>query len=509
MAKERDDDISIWNSKLSELEKLVVAGQHDQCQQMLDSIAPHKVPRQFAPQVAQIASRIHHSIYALKVLFRFVYPENSFAEPARDSEKMIYAYALSNLGAEEEALLLLESVSAEKEPEVLFQRAMAYVKQWNYAKTIPVLKEFIDNPSIAPYRRLVAQVNLAAALICQSKWSEVDELLLKIQAVCLENNYNLLLGNSHELQAQSYFFQGRYKEALRSLERSAEYLKEQKGIYFFFVEKWTVLCRCFQNPSAEHMAQLESLRQQSVEKMYWDTTRELDFFRGLLESSEEAFRKVMMGTPSEAYRQRARQMWGKSMRSVGSYRLHLGGAISGSTARTFDPHAVSKDGSSLSEKPHLLALFEALTLDFYRPIYLGAIFKHVYPEEHFNPTTSPPRVMRLLVRLDKWFEAQKLPLRVYFKKSEFALHSLEPMTVMIQRGPRLSVADLKWKTLREHFDGKPISASKISEALGISKRTSLRLISQALTDGEIEKVGQSRGTEYRFKARKKRDPAAS
>ncbi len=508
MSDQQNAEILFWNTRLSELEKLVVSGQHDQCQQQLDQIFPHQVPRAFAPQLAQIASRVQHSIFALKVLFRFVYPENSFDEPARDSEKMIYAYALSNLGAEDEALKLLETVNSEKEPEALFQKALAYVKQWNYAKTIPLLKEFIASTQVQPYRQLVAQVNLAAALICQSRWQEANDLLAVIQAKCQENEYTLLLGNSLELQAQLHFFQKNYEQALSCLRQSSNLLKEQKGIYLFFVEKWTAICQCYRSPTPENLQHLQALREQSMIKCYWDTAREFDMFRGVLEQNEELIRKVIMGTPSEAYRQRARQLYGKALRPLGQFRLLLAGANQ-ETKRTFDPYLVSADGTSLSEKPHLLALFEALTLDFYRPHYLAALFKYVYPEERFNPTTSPARVMQLLNRLDDWFKEHQWPLYVHFKKSEFSLQSNQPIVVIIQRGKKMSATDIKWNTIREKFAGKTFSAEKISKALGVSRSSALRLIAEALEEGRIQKVGQSRGTEYRFSDRIRKNKTAA
>jgi hypothetical protein len=214
-----------------------------------------------------------------------------------------------------------------------------------------------------------------------------------------------------------------------------------------------------------------------------------------------------MGTPSEAYRQRVRKLFDTSIWSYGEFKLKLG-PPSEKIELTFDAYKVEKDGSSLSEKPHLLALFEALTLDFYRPHYLGSIFKSVYPQERFNPTTSPARVMRLLIRLDQWFKQQELPLFIHFKKSEFALYASAPIAVIIQRGKKISTSDIKWNAIKDAFDGRSFSAAKISKALSISKSSSLRLISQALVDGSITKAGTNRGTEYRFKGRTKRAKAA-
>lgn len=508
MGAAKTKDVLNWNTQFSQLEKLVVDGHHQQCQEQLDLISVQQIPRDLAWQFAQLASRIQHSIYALKVLYRYIYPKNSFDEPARDSEKMVYAYALTNLGAAQEALDLLETVDSEKNPEVYFQKSVAYVKQWDYAKSIPMLKEFIANDSVPPYRKLVAEVNLAAAYICQFDFLKAEQLLFKIQKNCLENNYNLLLGNSFELMAQNYFFQKRYDQALECLEKSFQYLKDQKGIYLFFVEKWKVICNCFQSPSAENLKALQSLRQQSVEKMFWDTTREFDLFEGILKNDEQIVRKVVLGTPSQPYQQRIHQLFGKITWPRGDYKLLLAGATVDCDL-VFNPFEISKSSESLSEKPQLLALYQALTLDFYRPHYIGAIFKFVYPDERFNPTTSPQRVMRLLERLDSWFKENGWPLAIHFKKSEFALQSNQPIAVVIQRGKTISVEEIKWSAVKEQFQDRTFTVTKLMAVLNLSKSTAVRLLTQALEDGLISKSGVGRSTQYRFRSRSKRDKAAS
>ncbi len=494
-----------WENKIGALEKLVIDGHHDDFRQLLDDIPLREVTRDRAPSLARLALRTHHSIYALKCLYRFIVPENTFEKPATDKEKMIYAYALLNLGALDEAFEILETVDAQAEPEVLFYKSLGYFKQWNYAKSIPVLKEFIGAKNITPYRRLVGEVNLAAAYICEFEWVSARPLIDKIKESCLAGDYILLLGNSYELEAQFYFFQGQYQEALCCLEKAAELLQNQSGIYLFLVEKWICLCRCFQAPTNENLEHLEVLRSQSIQSNFWDTNREFDLFESILKKDEALVRKIIMGTPSEHYRQRARQLFGKVIKPQGQFELLLGGDQSD---LSFDPFKSNKNGEALSHKPHLLAMFEALTLDFYKPSYLGSLFKYIYPDEKFNPSTSPQRLMKLMTRLDRWFEENAWPLRVQFKKSEFALRADAPVRVVIQRGKKVSSSDAKWLELKEIFKGRGFSVTQITQELKVSKSSAQRMIREALAQSRIISVGGGRSTTYRFSFQKKAKDAA-
>ena len=203
MAIKSVQSVSILPETLSELEKLVVAGEHEHCRRQLNLLSRQEISREFAPRFAQIANRVHYPIFAMKLLYQYVFPENSFAQAASVQEKSVYAYALLNLGASKEALELLESIDASLDPEVYLQRAFAHFKDWNYTQSIPSLEKFISSANLPPYRRLVGQVNLAAAYISLSRWSLAEPLLQLIEEQCIAGDYQLLLGNSYELKAQS------------------------------------------------------------------------------------------------------------------------------------------------------------------------------------------------------------------------------------------------------------------------------------------------------------------
>jgi tetratricopeptide (TPR) repeat protein len=509
--KEPQDSLKFWTDRYAQIEAAVISGQHQEARKLLNLVSPKTLPREWAYQFAQLASRIHHSIYSLKVLHRFVAPENPLAVEATPPEKMIYAYALCNLSATEEALELLNSFNGKDLPEAQFLKALTYVRQWNYSQSIPLLKDYLASPNLEPYRRLVGELNLVAAYVSTGDWEQASPWLEKIQATCQEAKYQLVLGNSFELKAQVLFFQGHYDEALVCLEQARELLKDQKGLYLLFVEKWTLICQVFKNRSAENLERLRELKLKAGELADAETVRECELFEAVATQNEALLRKVIMGTPSEHYRQRARQLFGKNLKPLGQFAWALSPGSAEATAGepvTFDPYEKQNSQEALYEKPQLLAVFEALTLDFYKPCHLGALFKSVYPQEKFNPYTSPARVLQLLKRLDLWFQDQAVPLRVDFKKSEFSVTALVSVRIPIQRGKKMSFSEGHWREIKNIFEGRTFTTSKISEVVGISKTSAQRLVKEALKEGRVKTVGRGRSTTYQFSSRRKEKLAA-
>lgn len=493
-----------------QIQKAVVDGQHNICRQNLVSQIPQKLNREWAQKFAELAVRVHLPLYALKALHPHVFPENSFTAPATTPEKMTYARALYHLSAVDDAIEILNTLDSRSEPEVLFLRACAHIFNWNYPAAIADLHSYLASDRIVPYRRVVAQVNLAAALISVQNFSAAGRLLDEIQLECRTQSYHLLLGNSYELRSQIEIFQGRYPEALSTLEIAKTFLQTQGALYALYIEKWFSIAQCLQAPTLTHLQQLDQVRLKATQLGHWSTLRECDLFQAIALSDESLLRKVIMGTPSEIYRQRARKLFKTDIIFRGLYELKLQVPTSSDAEYVFNPYQKLAGRAALFDKPLLLSLFEALTADFYQPSHISMLFKKIYPDEKFNPFTSPARVLQLLRRLDSWFKENLIPLKVRFKKSEFCLKALGQITIQIQRGKDLanrSSKNYQLADLRNTIKEKSLSVERIGKLLNISDSSVRRLLDQGLHNGEIKKLGSGRGTLYQAVLRQKKEAA--
>jgi tetratricopeptide (TPR) repeat protein len=482
-----------------ELENLVVAGKHSECREVLDGIQPRAIPRSWAARFGMIAFRVHHPTYTLKVLHRFIYPENHFDEPATVQEKTVYASALYTFGAIDESLKILDSMGSGEIPEVWFHTAGAHFCSWNYEAGIPYFKKYIQSSQIDSYKRLVGKVNLASAFIFTCDWDSARELLDQAMTECQSQNYRLLLGNCYELLAQIEIFQGRYENALELLDRAMESLKDQGGFYELYAEKWRLIALCMKDTNLNNLNTLKVFRGKAFALGHWNTVRECDLFEGLVTKNDELIRKVIMGTPYEPYRRRVRKLFDTHLIAKGQYELLLTeGDPRGPETPIFDPNKKGTAPGALYERPLLLALYNALLSDFYQPANLGRLFQKIYPDEKFNPYSSPDRVLKLLKRLNTWFGENGYPIQISFKKSEFRLLSSTPIVVVVHRGASLSATDGKISELKGRFQSKTFSTADVCETLGISKSSANRLLAEALKEGKLIKDKARIGRTYCF-----------
>ncbi len=499
-----------WLKFHVELEKQVVESQHLAVKNSLHDLNFGQIPREHVAPLAELAWRISEPLLTLKLLNKIIFPENEFEQDATDREKFIYATALANLGAVDEALELFSAIRSENEPELGLRKALAHFRTWNYRAARPLLQEFVQQPGLPPYRHLIGQVNLAAALVTDCQFEVAKNLLSEIEATCEKNNYLLLLGNCFELQSQIYFFQKDYDTALGLLEKSLRLLEKQGGEFHLYAEKWKVICLAYQKRDAPSLEALRAFRQKALQVAHAETVRECDLFESCLTQDENMFRKVILGTPFEFYRQRARALYGRNLSAQGQFHWQLGSNAENQTPFIFRPYDVQAGGESLHQKSLLLALFEALTVDFYRSNHIGLLFQRIYKGEKFNPFSSPTRVLSLIKRLDHWFTEQKVPLRVQMRKSEFALIANEnrSVQVLVQRAKSLSKQDGHISRLRELFKGRSFTSKLVAEKLEISKDSAQSLLLQAVQESLLVKRGTGRATTYMWAPRNKKGAAA-
>ena len=499
-----------WPQFIESLEANIVAGNHREIKKTFHSLIVSQVPRAYAQILADMAWRISEPLLTLKILNRYITPENPLAVQATDSEKFIYAASLAHLGAIREAQNIYETIDSDKQPEVLLRKALSYFRLWDYQESISLLQKFIAKP-VAPYRKLIGQMNLVAALIVENQCASAQNLLSEIRQICEKENYLLLLGNSYELQAQICFFQGKYSESVKAADKAIQLLKNQNGDFSLFAKKWKLICEATVKKDAASLNALKNLKNKAAIENQFETYRECDLFIAVITNDENIIRKVIMGTPFKGYRQRARQLFGKSIILKGDFQWLLGDFNLPQKPFLFNPYQKAESATeSLHVKSQLLALFEALTLDFYKASHIGFLFQHIYKDEKFNPFTSPKRVLTLMKRLNHWFTNQNIPLRVRFKKSEFALTTLNnfPVQVLVRRATTLSKQNGNLALLRQHFQHRTFSSQNISSKMNISKTSAQELIQKGLNEGLLLKKGNGRATVYSLVTRVRKRSAA-
>ncbi|HEX4923143.1 MAG TPA: hypothetical protein VFV50_03620, partial [Bdellovibrionales bacterium] len=376
---------------------------------------------------ANLARRSGLSQLSVRLLNPIVRPDLNVGRPAGPLELAEYAAALTNIGARLEALEILESLDAEKNEDVSLFIAFNHISIWDYARAIPFLESYIEQQT-DPYKKLVGQVNLAAALVNESQNAAAEELLRDLEMRTRGKSALRLHANVLELRGQLMIDLKRFSDARRDLDRSETLLREAKSLDDFFVLKWKTFLAAEENTTAENLAALESLKAEAAAKKHWETVRDCDYQRAKFTRDLTLFNKLFHGTPHESFRRRILRYLGGShiipeefdwkpfAEQAGSIVLDVGlGQVGG--------RRVLKIGQVLQK------LTAALTADFYRPARTAMIFARLFPGEHYDPVTSPNRVHKNVSRLRDWIRGQGLPLEIRQSPTGFRLHAIAPVVL--------------------------------------------------------------------------------
>ena len=139
------------------LDMKIKSGQIGLVQSFLESTDPLKVPRDQLAPLANIARRVGFHRFALSLLCPILRSQEPLLVPPTDSEKVEYAAALMRAGSLNESKSLLSELDPEKNPDVLFHRALLKIQTWNYQEAIPLLTKYIEVMPSQSYQFLIRQ----------------------------------------------------------------------------------------------------------------------------------------------------------------------------------------------------------------------------------------------------------------------------------------------------------------------------------------------------------------
>ncbi len=467
----------------------------------LNHLSEKPIPRREIAQLAGLARRAGLTHIGIRLLNPIVRPTPKRPMVATGVEKAEYAECLTRIGASDEALQILRSLTENDAPQTHLFTASAYISQWDYRNAIPLLAKYIRSPHVDSYWRLVGKINLAAALAYERTFTKSIVLLREILYETSLRQLDLLYGNALEVAAQTYVAQKNWKEASRLLKRARVKLAQTNTRDQFFVQKWETITEFWKTKAApSSVRQLKTLRQRALSLHHWETVRQCDAHMAVALGKQDLFLQLYFGTPFPSFREHLiadfptavilpeRYEWniGKSARDNVIFDL-MGGARIG-----------KKAGLKVGQLIH--RLLTLLCRDFYRPVRVPTLHQALYPDEHFNPVTSPARVHEAVRRLRLWFQQTRLPFHIEEEDGQYRFTGKEG-TALIVRAPEKieGKADLLWiESLRGERPMESFSIQEAANTLNRSVRTTLRLLDEAIKRGELFRSGHSRATRYHF-----------
>ncbi|MCB0384596.1 MAG: hypothetical protein KDD43_04315, partial [Bdellovibrionales bacterium] len=438
----------------------------------------------------------------IRILKPLVRPSSGLKATANPREMAEYAVGLSYLGVSKEAEAILAEISPKDVPQVLLFRSFMHFSRWEYGKAAELLKTYVRDPQLEDYQRLVGRVNLAAALINSSAAEEAEVLVTELLRETSTRQLSLLHGNCLELSAQLMLEQERFDEALKLLERSEANLSQGGNLSQFYVFKLKLLLPILRGDSSSRaMNHLDQLREEARRVQHWETLRECDLHQARLTRDPELAARLYFGTPYQAYRDRihsaTKEFFSPPPEFVitGDWRIEPMVVFDLISAEAQGRKARLPKGKNLHRGLYFLAR------DQYRPIRLGGLFSSLFPNDYFDPVTSPDRIYQLIKRLREWLARSNLDIQIIETDGAYSLLVGEGVGLRMSEdlGADYNKELLQLLLVREKLASPEFTAKQACKILGFSRTSFNAFISSCLEQELVWRRGSGRNTSYEIR----------
>jgi tetratricopeptide (TPR) repeat protein len=411
---------------------------------------------------------------------------------------------MNEIGATAEALEILKPIQDKPLPEISLYQLSALVSQWRYREAIQSLKRYLAFPDLTEYRQLIGLVNLAAAHIFERSDEEAESTLDQAQRLATRLKATRLAGNCMELRGQLLIFRGDFKGARRALQSAEESLRESGTLDSFLVRKWMAILELRRQMNRSEglnssLPGLQEVRREAEKRGDWESMRDCDFHRAIAKRDTDLYWHVYYGTPYRDYRQRMeREKWNDFGPEPKDYIWHLG-AGRRSRARVFDLELGRETGSRVEIRggglPH--RLLDIFCRDFYRPGRIAGLSSSLFEGEYFHPVATPDRVHKILRRLRSWFSESGVPLAIREVDGNYSLAAIATYGIRKRESAStISHEDVLLDRLAQKALPSEFSCRQAARALGISERTTVRFLSEALAHGKLSRRCSRAGARY-------------
>lgn len=479
----------------------IVAGNISEAQKQLGSLNPAKVPREMRLAFATFCRRVNLPQLALLILHKPVRGDNRTPPTASDEERAEYAGSLVRLGAVEEAQhILAPLVDRDHPPAVLF-RIHALTNQWDYAGTLPLLRRYVQYPSLSDYERLVGRANLAVTLVHEKLSQEALPLLEALHGETKEKS-PVIHASIVKLQAEMFLYLEEWKRAEEKLEEAWGAIKSKDSLDAFLIQKWRVLGVLFRDRDRSAVETLNEFRIEAFKRKHWETLRQLDYYEAICTHNETLLTKVCFGTPFRAFIETARSEFSGKLEIPQTFSWQLGGSsgvVGPQEEINLVPSAAAPGPFPLGLQSRALIL--ALASDFYRPFWAARLHSQLFPDRHYHPIHSVHAIHQAVYRLRRKLEVLKSPLMIVEDDRVYRLASKRPLHLKLpipkKEGAYEKLPFLLEK-LRMAYAASEFSAPQAAKALACSERQALYILREAVAASLIVREGAARRTRYRL-----------
>lgn len=479
-----------WDEWTRQLEEEIRAGHTHQVRKALMAPNINKAPRSYIIRLSNLARRVQFPALSLRLLRPYVHPVVKSRGEATPEERLEYAYALQRIGAKSESVRILEKLTRQNDRAYL-AFAFHFMSDWDQSSALFCLENFLASSQIQPYERSVGEVNRLACLVSLED-ERAEDLFTQLRKDLRAQNFSLLAANILEIMAQYWIRAGDFTQARGLLSEAKGVAHDIGGIYSLFIDKWSVIADALEarNPDG-----LERLRARALAASHWETLRDLDYFRSVLNPHDRWSSWVYFGTPYVGFRDKLEKL--RSFPETAWVCRQPQGS------KFWDPWFAN---SAEAEISHRFVAF--LARDFYRPARVGEIFSALFPDQHFDIDASPDRVYQIVRRARQWVQEEGLPLRIDEYAGSYRLHRASELALL---GRKNFVRFTKTEFVFDRFHHSQTQSLRLeewAERLKCGPKKAKNLLQDAKAAGLIQVERRGPHSRYMLRASSYNDEAA-
>lgn len=487
---------------LKEIDLCIRAGRLADGRSKLRAISPKAVAKNLRAQYARLSWRLGIAELGLRALSRAV-REDRQASPEERAE---YAACLNSIGSTQEAHTLLLDEESPCAWTSLYE-AFTQISMWDYSGAGQTLERLLETPNLMAelpsYNRLVARVNRLACLIVDENWDRATTEWNELYRIVSKENHTRLLANLQELRLQLLYGTKQFKKARTLIEKSSN-LEGPERLHSL---KWSTLIETASDKSAGPEP-LIALKDQALREQRWEMVRDLETRLALHFKNPLFLKRVLYATPWPKYRTRLLAQFAQPVELTETFdyrflpeehELKLSGArnrgnwyeVSLSSGR------IARD-LTLKEGFLSYRTMRALTADLYRSHSVGSLFGTLFPNEHYNPFSSPGRVHHAIGNLRDELADAGTPLTIEHLHGRYRLSTAKPTILHLPLSVATGKTGLKVEKLAWKFGAQQFQVSDAASALALNEKAAQRLLKDAVESGYVARTGSGKATRYQI-----------
>lgn len=473
---------------IAECDRLIKSGQIAAVAHKLSKLNPSQVPRSDRLELASICRRVDMTSHGLRLLQPLIRNENRTLDPATAIELCEYSSLLSRNGSIAEAMGILNGILSDALPKSYLYMAHCHISNWDYELAIPLLQRYRELET-DDYLKFVACANLVPAYLITSQWDEAESTLLELIPAVTNAKAQRLLGNCFGFQGRLHFGRGNYAEARASFEKAIEIFGQVSIFDRLFIQKWQSILLAFETKSTNPVT---TFREEALRRQDWESVREADLYKLKVDFNQRELDHLTFGTPMSGYRRRIlRELDNREPSHTFLYGTEPGILLDLQTG-------ILEQKGDINPGKKIHQLLAALVKDFYAPRKIGALFFDIYPDEYFDPESSPVKLIQIIKRTRRWLKAHNIPAQVILEGGavRLSIHGAFGIRLSLDAN-KLDSVSIHLQELRSHFaPGTLFSAVDACQIFNWSKSSFHRIAEYGFNNGLLEKTGSGKNTRY-------------